>query len=104
MNALPAPLPAALVDRYGGVWRSGVRAFVKQPVVVISRHKLLIAVLACRYDARRGWASEDRIFGMAERAAEVSTWRRGSTIRVALKHLLENSPSLAGQSAAAHFD
>jgi hypothetical protein len=25
---------------------------------------------------------------MAERAAEVSTWRRGSTIRVALKHLL----------------
>ena len=53
---------------------SGVRAFVKQPVAVISRHKLLIAVLACRYDARRGLATKDRIFGVAERAAEVRNW------------------------------
>ena len=99
-----APLPAASVDRYGRVLGgSGVRAFVKQPVAVVARHKLLIAVLACRYDARRGWASEDRIFGMAERTVEVSAWQRGSTIRVALKHLLENSPSLAGQSAAARL-
>jgi hypothetical protein len=73
MNAIPAPLPAALIDRYG-IWRSGVRAFVKQPVAVILRYELLIAVLACGNDARRGLASKDRIFGVAERAAEVRNW------------------------------
>ena len=86
------------------IWRSGVCAVVQEPFAVISRHKLLIAFLAYRDDARRGWASSDRIFGVTERTAEVCTWQWGPTIRVALEHLSENSPSLAGQSAAAHFD
>jgi hypothetical protein len=93
------PLSAALVDRmvYG---RSGVCAVVQKPFSVFSCHELLIAFLAYRDDARRCWASSDRIFGVAERAAEVRTRRGGSIIRAALEHLLENSPSLA----AAHFD
>jgi hypothetical protein len=85
-------------------WRSGVCAVVQKPFSLFSCHKLLVAFLAYRGDARRRWASSDCVFGVTQRTAEVSTWQRSSTVRVALKHLLENSPSLAGQSAAAHFD
>jgi hypothetical protein len=96
--------PALWSIGLGVIWKSGDCAVVQQPVTVISRHKLLIAFLAYRNDAWGGWASSDRVFGVTERTAEVRTWQRGFTIRVALKHLLENSPCLAGQSAAAHFD
>ena len=74
LSTMPRRFPPPWSIDTGGYWRSGVRAFVKQPVAVISRHKLLIAVFARRYDARRGLASKNRIFGVAERAAEVCNW------------------------------
>jgi len=81
--------PPAASRRGRRIWGSGVCAVVQKPFSVFSCHKLLIAFLAYRDDARRCWASSDCVFGVTERTAEVSTRQRGSTIRVALKHLLE---------------
>lgn len=56
-----------------GNWRSGVCAFVKQPIAVFCGRKLLMAVLTCGYYARRSSAANDGIFGVAVWAVEALT-------------------------------
>jgi hypothetical protein len=80
--------PPAAFRRESRIWRSGVCAVVQKPFSLFSCHKLLIAFLAYRDDARGSWASSDCVFGVTQRTAEVSTGRRSSSVRVALKHLL----------------